>query len=257
MLGAIVGDIVGSPFEARPIKSRDFELLTPYSRFTDDTVLTVAVADWILNGGELQAMFHDYVDRYPSAGYGAYFLRWCMRRDNEPYNSWGNGSAMRVAPVGYVHDSLEEILAAAETSASVTHNHPDGIRGAQAVAGCIYLCRVGKTKAEVKSFVEDRIGYDLSRALDEIRPGYDFDLSCEGSVPESIVAFLESTDFESAIRNAISLGGDADTMACIAGGIAEPFYRGVPAAIADQAMSYLDDDLIEVIREFQDRFGIS
>lgn len=256
MLGAIVGDIIGSPFESSPVKRLDFDLFSDHSCFTDDTVMTVAVADWIMNRGELHEIFHDYVDRYPTAGYGESFFDWCFRRDTEPYNSWGNGSAMRVSPVGYVHDNLDETLSTAERSAAVTHDHPDGILGAQAVAGCIFLARRGQSKDSIRAFVDEHIGYDLSDDLDEIRPGYGFDVSCQGSVPESIISFLESVDFETAIRNAISLGGDADTMACIAGSIAEPFYGGVPRQIADRALEYLDDELSDVLDSFRDRYEI-
>lgn len=250
MFGAIVGDIAGSHYEHFPTKTLDFDFFREYSGATDDTILTIAVADWILNGGELQPYFHRYVARYPDAGYGSTFLNWARCEDTEPYESWGNGSAMRVSPVAYVRDSLEEVLALAEASASVTHNHPDGILGAQATAGSIFLARKGHSKSEIRSFVTDRIGYDLSRTLEEIRPKYFFDVSCVGSVPESITAFLESESFESAIRLAISLGGDSDTMACIAGSIAEPFYGEIPSELITKTRSYLAQPLLEVIDQF-------
>lgn len=254
MLGAILGDIVGSRFEHAPTKSTRFELFTGDSRFTDDTVLTVAVADWLMSGGELREYFYRYALRYPQAGYGESFMQWCLRRDGEPYHSWGNGSAMRVSPVGYVRDSLDDTLELAAESASVTHNHPEGVRGAQAVAGAIFLARRGNSKGAIRVFLEEVIGYDLSASVDALRPDYKFDVSCQGSVPESLTSFLESTDCESAIRLAISLGGDADTMACIAGSVAEPFYGAVAADQVAQAMGRLDRELGDVVQEFRRRY---
>ncbi|XOV89788.1 MAG: ADP-ribosylglycohydrolase family protein [Pseudomonadota bacterium] len=196
---------------------------------------------------------HDYFDRYPTAGYGETFFRWAALREREPYNSWGNGSAMRVGAIGFAMDTLEEVLREAERSAAITHIHEEGIRGAQATAAAIFLARTGTGKPGIKSYVESQFGYDLNRRLDDIQPGYTFDVSCQGSVPESIIAFLEGEDYEDTIRNAISLGGDADTMACIAGGIAEAFW-GVPEDIEQQALARLDDGLLEVIRAFNARF---
>ena len=254
MFGAIVGDVVGSHYEHFPTKSLDFDFFAEHSCFTDDSVLTIAVADWILHGGQLHNYFHDYVERYPQAGYGGTFIKWARGGDTEPYNSWGNGSAMRVSPVAYAKDSLEEVLTLAERSSSVTHNHPDGIAGAQATAGSIFLARTGKSKSEIRDFVESQFEYDLSRKIDDIRPGYSFDVSCAGSVPESIIAFLESRSFESAIRLAISLGGDSDTMACIAGSIAEPFYGGIPSRIESLTRTYLEDRLLEIVDKFRSQF---
>ena len=250
MFGAIVGDVAGSIYERSPAKSLDFELFRKQSRFTDDSVLTIAVADWILNDGELYDYFHRYVARYPFIAYGRSFKNWARSYDTEPYNSWGNGSAMRVAPTAYAMDTLDGVLELAERSAEVTHNHPAGIAGAQATAGCIYLARTGRSKQEIREFVTAEFSYDLSRSLDDIRGSYTFDVSCAGSVPESIMAFIESESFESAIRLAISLGGDADTMACIAGAIAEPFYGGVPGDIRQITRSYLDDHARDVIDAF-------
>jgi len=250
MFGAIVGDVAGSHYEHFPTKSRDFDFFREYSGATDDSVLTIAVADWILHAGELRDYFHRYVARYPDAGYGATFINWAQCQDTAPYNSWGNGSAMRVSPIAYVKETLDEVLALAEISASVTHNHPSGILGAQATAGSIFLARTGRSKSEIREFIVDRIGYDLSRSLEEIRPTYQFDVSCAGSVPESITAFLESESFESAIRLAISLGGDADTMACIAGSIAEPFYGEIPSELLQKTRTYLDDQLLKVADKF-------
>lgn len=250
MLGAIVGDVIGSHYEHFPTKSTDFDLFEKHTCFTDDTVLTVAVADWLLNGGDLVTQFHDYVYRYPDAGYGGTFINWARGGDTEPYNSWGNGSAMRVSPVAYAKKSLEEVLSLAKITAAVTHNHPDGIAGAQATAGSIFLARTGKSKDEIRNFVESQFGYDLSRRTEDIRPNYSFDVSCAGSVPESIIAFLESDSFESAIRLAISLGGDSDTMACIAGSIAEAYYGEIPERLCRKARSYVDENLLKIVDEF-------
>ena len=254
MWGAIAGDVIGSYFEHVPTKSTQFYLFREESTFTDDTVLTAAVADWLLHDSDLVSTLQRYVRRYPDAGYGHTFLTWAQLRQRMPYQSWGNGSAMRVSPVAYAAETMADCLYLAKKSAEVTHNHQQGIYGAQATAACVFLARTGKTKAEIQDFVEHEIQYDLQRTLEEIRPHYVFDVSCQGSVPESIIAFLESTDFESAIRNAISLGGDADTMACIAGAIAEPFYGGVPAEISQQVLPLLDDRLRTTVQTFHDRF---
>ena len=255
MLGAIVGDIVGSIYEWRNIKTKDFPLFGKRCRFTDDTVMTMAVAEGLLNGGKS----NDYIAAmkrlgkiYPNAGYGGYFRKWLFTNDTEPYNSWGNGSAMRVSPTGWFFGTLEETEAAAKISAAVTHNHPEGIKGAQATAAAIFLARNGKSKAEIKAHIEEKYGYDLSRTLDDIRPGYKFDVSCMGTVPEAIIAFLESTDFEDAIRNAISLGGDSDTLAAITGSIAEAEY-GVPKTIYDKAVSMIEGPLLDILNLWQEK----
>jgi len=255
MLGAIAGDIIGSVYEWRPTKSPRFRpLFHPRSRFTDDTVLTVAVADQVLHGGDLAALLKDYARSYPHAGYGGNFHGWVNAAESEPYNSWGNGSAMRVSPVGYAFDTIEDVLSQARLSAEVTHNHPEGVKGAQATAAAIFLARTGQSKDEIRAYVADSFGYDLGRELDAIRYRYSFDVSCQGSVPESILAFLESDDYEHAVRLAVSLGGDSDTMACIAGGIAQAFYGGVPGPIRDEALYRLDDRLRGVLAEFEARF---
>ncbi len=254
MLGAIVGDVAGSHYEHFPTKSLDFDFFREHSCVTDDSVLTIAVADWILHGGELHDYFHKYVARYPNAGYGGTFINWARCHETEPYNSWGNGSAMRVSPTAYAADSLDLVLKLAEQSAAVTHNHPDGIAGAQATAGCVFLARTGHSKQEIREFVVSKFRYDLSRKLDEFRHSYSFDVSCAGSVPESIIAFMESDSFESAIRLAISLGGDSDTMACIAGAIAEPFYGGVPDNLWQTTKTHLDDKLLGVVDSFRSKF---
>tara|TARA_R110002049_G_scaffold163009_1_gene328796 strand:+ start:17 stop:799 length:783 start_codon:yes stop_codon:yes gene_type:complete len=251
MIGAIVGDVIGSYFEHYPTKYTDFELYSENSFFTDDTVLSVAIADWILNGGDLRTYFYDYVDRYPGAGYGGTFINWARCRDAEPYGSWGNGSAMRVSPTAYARDTLKDVLDLAQETAAVTHNHPDGILGALAVAGSIFVARDGGTKDDVRRFIDSEIGYDLSKSIDMIRPFYSFDVSCNGSVPHAITAFLESDSIEHAVRLAISLGGDADTQACIAGAIAEPFFGGVPAILWEPARDRLDESLLNTVEAFR------
>jgi len=252
MLGAIIGDTVGSVYEWNNIHTKEFPLFTSRSFFTDDSVMTIAVAEALLNGGEpadfINAM-KKFGKLFPEAGYGGNFSVWVRSTDNQPYNSWGNGSAMRVSPCAWFANSLHDAEALAEKSAAVTHNHPEGIKGAQATAAAIYLARTGKSKAEIKHYIETTYGYDLSQSLDEIRPGYKFNESCQETVPEAITAFLESTDFEDAIRNAISLGGDSDTLAAITGSIAEAAYP-VPTEITQEALDRLDVPLLEVIHDW-------
>ena len=216
--------------------------------------MTVAVADWLLGTTALIPSLQDYVRRYPKAGYGGMFRQWAMSANPLPYHSFGNGSAMRVSPVGWAFDTLEETLRHAAESAAVTHDHPEGIKGAQAVAACIFLARKGESKTYIQEYIEQHFGYDLHRTCNEIRPNYRFDVTCQGSVPESIIAFLESTDFESAIRLAVSLGGDADTMGAIAGSIAEAFYGGVPENIRQECVRLLPADMIGVLHQFSDKY---
>jgi len=216
----------------------------------------MAVADWLLHGGDLVDKLHEYFHAYPLAGYGGTFIRWAGLRRREPYNSWGNGSAMRVSPIGFAYDMLDEVLLRARWSAEVTHNHPEGIAGGQATAAAVYLARTGSDKDEIRDFIERKFGYDLSTSLDELRPNYRFDVSCRGSVPPAIRAFLESPDYESAVRLAISLGGDCDTIACIAGGIAHAHYRGVPQDIRRQALMRLDERLRAVVEAFEVRYPL-
>ena len=253
LLGAITGDIIGSVYEFRPFKETAFPLFCDSSEFTDDTVMTVANAEWLLSGDSLFGIMQDFGNRY-SAGYGGMFWEWLHAYDPQPYNSWGNASAMRVSPVGWAFDTLEETLEAAKESAEITHNHPEGIKGAQATAACIFLARTSKSKQEIKEYIEQTFGYNLSRTCDEIRPTYLFDESCQGTVPESIIAFLESTDFENAIRLAVSLGGDADTMGAITGGIAEAYYGGVPEHIRKEVLKRLPNEFIEVMQKFYQKF---
>jgi len=257
MLGAIAGDVIGSVHEHTETKSTDFDLFTPGCRFTDDTVLTVAVADCLVNGREYVDAFHDYFLAYPNAGYGYRFFHWASSGNRSPYDSWGNGSAMRVAPVGHAFDSLDDVLVHAARSAEVTHNHPEGVRGAQATAAAVFMARSGETKRNMKSSLEDMFGYDLDRRLDDIRPTHQFDESCQGTVPLALIAFLESSGYEDAVRKAVSLGGDADTLACIAGAVAEAHYGGVPPSIAAQTLAMLDDRLRGVVVKFCERYRIA
>jgi len=254
MLGAIAGDIIGSVYEFSPIKTTDFELFSARSTFTDDTVLTVALAEAILHGRDYGRTMKEYYRRYPHAGYGGFFHHWARSEESKPYNSWGNGAAMRISPAGFAYEKLEEVLERAEYFTVITHNHPEGIRGAQAVAAAVFLARKGSSKEEIKAATESRFGYDLSASLAEIRPTYSFDVSCKGTVPQAITAFLESRDFEDAIRKAVSLGGDSDTLACITGGIAHAFYGSLPEHITGRVYSILDDRLGEVTREFMHAF---
>ena len=256
MLGAIIGDIIGSVHEGVGTKTKDFPLLDRRSRFTDDTVLTVAVAEGLLSGRSYVDLFHEFFHAYPLAGYGGTFIGWAIKRVREPYNSWGNGSAMRVSPVGFAFDRLEDVKAEARKTAEVTHNHPEGIRGAEATATAIFLARSGLSKAEIREQLESDFGYDLSAKLDDIRKDYQFDISCQGSVPQALIAFLESNDYEDAIRNAISLGGDADTQACIAGGVAEAFYGQVPAELREFGLNSLDSRLRGIVIQFNEKFGL-
>ena len=253
MIGAIAGDIIGSVYEFSPIKTTDFPLFHPYSNYTDDSVLTLATAEVLLEGGDYAETYREYCRLYPNAGYGEAFFQWSMSDEVLPYNSWGNGSAMRVSPVAYAFDTLEEVLEEAEASASVTHNHPEGIRGAQAIAGSVFLARQRENKTYIRRFIEEKIGYDLRSTVESIRPTYRFDVSCQGSVPPAIIAFLESSSFEEAVRLAVSLGGDSDTLGCMAGAIAGAFY-GVPEEIQERAMGYLPSGLRATADEFLAQF---
>lgn len=254
MLGAITGDIIGSVYEFRPTKTTDFPLFSPFSQFTDDTVLTIATAEAVLNDEAYAAVYRRYCRRYPKAGYGGAFLQWALSESSAPYGSWGNGSAMRVSPIGYAFETLSNVMEQAAASASVTHNHPAAVRGAQAVAATVFLARTGSSKADIHDFVQSEFGYNLDRTLADMRPSYRFDVSCAGTVPPAIQAFLESTDYESAVRNAVSLGGDSDTLACIAGSLAEAFYGEVPENCLTPVFARLDADMIRTIYAFTKRF---
>lgn len=254
MFGAVAGDIIGSVYEFWNTKSTDFELFNKNSRFTDDSVMTLAVAKWLTEDEAhtihyliycMQEMGH----LHPNAGYGGHFHGWLWEEGPQPYNSWGNGAGMRVSPVGLYAKTLDEALALAAVTASVSHNHPEGVKGAQAIATSVFLAKQGKTKAEIKTYVENTFGYNLDRTIAEIRPGYSFDVSCQGSAPEAIIAFLEGNSFENVIRLAISLGGDSDTIGAMAGAIAACMYP-IPDEISERCNSLLTDNL----REIKDKF---
>jgi len=252
MIGAIAGDMIGSPYERYPIKHTNFDPVV--SAFTDDTVLTIAIAYSILHEADIASSLKKFAEKYYNLPYGAGFRRWIRSWDNKPYNSFGNGSAMRVSPVGYAYDSVEEVLHQAKRTAEVTHNHPEGIKGARATALAIYLARIGESKETIRKEITDRFSYDLNRTVDEIRPDYRFDVTCQGSVPESIVAFLDSSNWEDAVKKSISLGGDSDTMACITGGIAQAYYKEIPENIVEDVRNRLPPDLREVLNEFNVKY---
>ncbi len=255
MLGAIAGDIIGSVFEFTNVKpDLDFTLFVKDSEFTDDTVLTVALADSILNDISYLDKLRHYYRGYPDAGYGGMFHKWARSKNPKPYNSWGNGSAMRVSPVGWAYNALETVLQKAKESAEVTHNHPEGIKGAQATAASIFFARTKNSKKEIKEFVEKNFGYNLDLDLEDLRKNYRFNESCQDTVPQAIYTFLISENFEDSIRKAIYIGGDSDTLACINGSIAEAFYGGVPEEINSEVYKKLDDRLRGIVNNFNDKF---
>jgi ADP-ribosylglycohydrolase len=271
MLGAIIGDVIGSIYESEAIKTEDFPLFSRFSRFTDDTVLTIAVADAILHRvshrfGFIQSWRNTtlyaqtikaYGRRFPQAGYGSMFTMWMQSGSLRGYRSFGNGGAMRVSPVGFAFDTLDEVLHEARLTALPTHNHREGIKGAQAVAAAVYLARTGHSKDQIRDIIQKRFRYNLERRLEDIRPMYEYDSSCQGSVPQAIIAFLESCDFEDAIRKAVSLGGDSDTIACMAGGISQAFYKDIPASMISQTNSRLDWAFKQVINTFNETYHIA
>lgn len=266
MYGAILGDIIGSPYEfnANNCKSKDFPLFSEQSSFTDDTVMTLAVAEAFLEAGPdaedtaitaaLLRVMPEIGRRYPDCGYGGRFAHWVMSDRPQPYRSYGNGSAMRVSSVAWLYDTMESVRRAARLSAMVSHDHPEGIKGAESVASAIFLARTGAEKGEIRRYVTDEFGYDLSRTCDTIRPSYRMDETCQGSVPEAITAFLEGGGFEDVVRTAVSLGGDSDTIACIAGAIAEGFY-GVPEALKQECRKRLAPDLLAILDRFQSKIS--
>ncbi|MEA3506307.1 MAG: ADP-ribosylglycohydrolase family protein [Elusimicrobiota bacterium] len=251
MLGAIAGDIIGSPYEFDGFKEKDFQLFPAGAVFTDDTVLTAATAEALLTGIPYAEAYRKWGRKYIESGFGTNFYYWLLEDDAGPYNSWGNGSAMRVSPAGWVFSTIEETLNEAKKSAEVTHNHPEGIKGAQATAAAIFLGRRGKSKEEIREYIEEEFNYGLSTDCDEIRPDYGFEVSCQDSVPEAIIAFLDSENFEDAVRLAVSLGGDSDTQGAIAGSIAEAYYGGVPEEIKIEVYKKLPDDIREVVEKFR------
>lgn len=250
MLGAIIGDICGSIYEFNPVKVADFDLMTDGVKFTDDTVLTIAVADAIINNKDFGKTIKKYAIDYPKRGYGLKFYEWIHSNSLKPYGSYGNGSAMRVSSVGFYSNTIKEVLEKAKQSAEVTHNHYEGIIGAQAVALSIFLAKTNHTKKEIKTEIETRFGYNLNRTIKNISKLCRFDETCQGSVPEAIIAFLESTDFESAIKNAILIKGDADTQACIAGAIAEAYYKEIPEYLQDKAYTIIPQEFKIIIDRF-------
>ena len=264
MYGAILGDIIGSPYEFdMGDKTKDFPLFERGCSFTDDSVMTVAVAEALMDSmgkadeevrKALVASMQKWGRRYPDAGYGGMFRRWLRDEDPKPYGSYGNGSAMRASAAGWLYREFEETWKKARLTAEVTHNHPEGIKGAECVAVVIWLARNGKGKEEIRETVEEVFGYDLSRTCDEIRPGYHHVESCQGTVPEAVTAFLEGKDFEDVIRTAVSLGGDCDTLTCIAGSMAEAFY-GVPEALKAECRKRLEPDMVKVLDRFDRRLA--
>ena len=253
MIGAIAGDMIGSPYESCPIKTVVFPMAV--AAFTDDTVLTIAVANAIIRCKDYRVAIKCFARNFPNLPYGGSFWHWIWDPNSTPYYSYGNGSAMRVSPVGFAFESIEDVMAHARRSAEVSHNHPEGIKGAQATALAVFLARKDADKATIRKQIETRFAYDLGCSVDDIRAGYCFDVSCQGSVPESIIAFLDSEDYETAVKNAISLGGDADTMACIAGAIAQAYYKSMPADIVRQVRQNLPDALLAVLDRFNQKFN--
>ena len=260
MYGAILGDIIGSPFEFdRGDKTKDFKLFSRRSHFTDDSVMTLAVCEALLKVGQdatvkeiedaVITSMQSWGRRYPHEGYGGYFRRWLTARHPEPYNSFGNGSAMRVSAAGWLYDSLEKTRVVAKATANVTHNHPEGIKGAEATASAIFMARNGSSKEEIKKYIENEFHYDLNRTLDEIRPSFHMDETCQKTVPEAIIAFLEARDFEDAIRNAVSLGGDTDTLDAITGSIAEAYF-GISETLISECRNRINKDMRDIVDAF-------
>ena len=256
MLGAIAGDIIGSAHEYAGTKTKDFPLFTDISAFTDDSVLTIAVADAILKGISYIESIRSIGRVYPNCGYGGSFGHWLFNDNPVPYNSWGNGSAMRVIAVGFAFESIEDVMEEAKKTAEITHNHPEGIKGAQATALAVFLAWKKEDKETIRKEINFRFKYDLSRTVESIRPSYSYDISCQGTVPEAIIAFLDSASYEDAIRNAISLGGDADTLACITGGIAHAYYGNVPKGIEETVLKLLDSRLKEILIQFTEKYRL-
>lgn len=255
MIGAIAGDIIGSVYEASPIKTKEFPLFHPRCRFTDDSVLTIAVARAIMTDGDYGRWLREIGRCHPLAGYGGSFNRWLRSDESEPYNSWGNGAAMRVSPVGWAFESIDDVLGEAARTAAVTHNHPEGIKGAQAAALAVFLARTTRDKTLIRREIAGRFEYDLNRTVAGIRPAYRFDISCQGTVPEALISFLEADSYEDAVRNAVSLGGDADTLACIAGGVAEAFFGPPAPEIRSMVRELLTADLLAITESFCRQYG--
>lgn len=262
ILGAIAGDVIGSIYEFNPTKEYNFRLFDERMEITDDSIMTIAVADWIMSDPSLslsglakKMRYHGQNHLYPMGGYGGRFKQWLQREELPAYNSWGNGSAMRVSACGFAFDTLEATLNAAKCSAEVTHNHPEGIKGAQAVAAAIWLARNGSSKEDIRKYIQDKFGYDLSQTCDQIRPTYRFDESCQGTVPQALIAFFDSKDYEDAIRLTVSLGGDADTMGAITGAVAIAYYKEMPDEMYGFVMARIPEDLKGVITEFNRQYN--
>ena len=254
MFGSIAGDIIGSVYEWDRIKTTEFPLFQSNSDYTDDSVLTIATAYSILNNIPYAQSYKDYGRKYPDRGYGGSFQDWLYSDSLQPYNSWGNGSAMRVSPLGFTYETIDEVLEHSKQSAEVTHNHPEGIKGAQATALTVFLARKGKDKETIRKEISDRFRYNLNRTVAEIRPSYFFNESCQETVPEAIIAFLDSDNFEHSIRLAVSLGGDSDTLACITGGIAEAYYKTIPEPIVEETKKRLPKEFVEIVVQFKERY---
>ena len=261
MLGAIIGDIAGSRYERFNIKAKDFPFFSLWDRMTDDSILTLAIARALLVcredrsdlGRQAVTQMQRLGQMFPDCGFGGHFHSWIFEKDPEPYGSWGNGAAMRISPCGWAGNSLEEVKKLSEAVTQVSHNHPEGIKGAEAAACAVFLARTGSSREEIRTYIQEDY-YDLSFTLDEIRDSYRFDVSCQGSVPQAIEAFLESTDFEDTIRNAMSIGGDSDTIAAIAGGIGEAFY-GIPAQLRREALTYFESqELLDILTDFEQKY---
>lgn len=255
MIGAIAGDIVGSVYETHPIKTKDFPLFHPRCRFTDDSVLTLAIARALLEERDYARALLELGRRYPRAGYGGAMLRWLHSSNPRPYGSWGNGAAMRVSPVGLAFEREEQVLEEAARTAMVTHDHPEGIKGAQATALAVWLLRTTHDKELMRKEISRRFDYDLCRKVEAIRPFYSFDVSCQGTVPEALICFLDSDSWEDAVRNAVSLGGDSDTLACIAGAVAEAYYGTLPAQVVRRVKETLTPELWDILSSFYARFS--
>jgi len=255
--GAIAGDIIGSVYEAAPLKRETFALFPPAARFTDDTVLTLAVAEALLRGAEYAPTLRAFARRYPDAGYGAMFARWAWDERLGPYGSWANGAAMRVSPVGFACTTSDEVLAEAARSARVTHDHPEAVQAAQAVALAVFLARTGAAPEAIREELTQRFGYALDRSIAAIRPAYRFDVSARGSVPEAVLAALEGAGVEGAIRKAVSLGGDSDTQACIAGGIAQALWGTMPGSLLEAVGRRLPPEFLSILDEFYTVYGVS
>lgn len=255
MLGAITGDIIGSVYEFTDVKPEfNFPLFRTDSEFTDDTVLSVALADSILNDFPYETKLRQYYLGYPDAGYGGMFHKWARSKNPKPYNSWGNGSAMRVSPVGWAYNDLETVLSKAKESAEVTHNHPEGIKGAQATAAAIFLSRTDQSKEIIKDYITKNFSYNLDLDIEDLRKDYRFNESCQDTVPQAIFTFLISDNFEDSIRKAIYIGGDSDTLACINGSIAEAFYGGVPEDITKEIYKRIDGRITIITNDFREKF---